>query len=101
MTYDHELTLIGVMYDKDEWGNQIEITTERTILCSLQSVKRNEFYNASVSGHKPELVFIIHSYEYDNEQKVRFEGKEYNVIRNYRKSFEEMELICEAVIGNG
>ena len=109
MTYDQELTLIGEEYPLDEYGNpatdengnQIIIETETVILCGLKSVSRNEFYNAAVSGLRPEFVFVIHTFEYSGEGKVEFEGVRYKVIRAYQKSTEEMELTCERVIGDG
>lgn len=101
MTFDNELKLIGIKYEQDEWRNKVEVRAEKTVLCNLESVTRNEFYNASVTGYKPELIFVMHAYEYDNEQKVEYEGKEYKVIRTYRRNFEELELICGEVLGNG
>lgn len=80
MTYDYELTLIG---DK-----------ETTILCGKKSVGRNEFYSAAQAGLKPEIIFIVHDYEYNGEEKIRFEGKIYKVIKTYSVSFEEVELTC-------
>lgn len=99
MTYDHELILIEQIYAEDEIGNQIAINSETTVLCRLKSVARNEFYNAAVVDMKPEAVFIVHGYEYNNEKRVRFDGTEYTVIRTYAVDFEEIELVCEKVIG--
>jgi SPP1 family predicted phage head-tail adaptor len=101
MTYDYELTLIGETYTEDEIGNQIPVEIETVILCGLKSVSRNEFYNAAVNDLKPERVFVIHPYEYDNQKKVEFEGERYRVIRTYQKDIEEMELIVEKVAGDG
>lgn len=70
------------------------------IFCNVKSVSKNEFYNAATAGLKPSLVFIVHSYEYDNEEKVEFEGVKYNVIRTYVVNSEEIELTCEKVISN-
>lgn len=100
-TYDHELILIAQTMQEDEIGNQVPVETRTTILCSLQSIGRNEFYDAAASGLKPELMFTIHAYEYKGERQVEFEGVKYNVIRTYRANFEELELTCEKVIGNG
>ncbi|MCY8180895.1 MULTISPECIES: phage head closure protein [Bacillus] len=100
-TYDHELTLIQQDFDSDEIGNQIPTETRTTVLCSKKSVTRTEFYNAANSGAKPVLVFTVHSYEYNDQQKVEFEGRPYSVIRTYENDFEEIELTCERVIGNG
>lgn len=101
MTYDHELTLIRQEIVKDDIGNQIPKEIETTVLCGLKSVGRNEFYSAAVTGLKPELIFVIHGYEYNGEKIVKFEGKRYRVIRTYMTDFEEIELICEKVVADG
>lgn len=101
MTYDNELVLIAQEFTEDEIGNQVQIETRRTVLCNVKSVGRNEFYSAATSGLKPSIVFVIHGYEYNGEQKVEFEGVKYNVIRTYSTDFEEIELTCERVAADG
>ncbi len=101
MTYDHELTLIDYTIEYDEIGQQKKIETRTNILCAVKSIGRNEFYAAAQAGLKPEITFVIHGYEYNGEKEVEFEGQKYKVIRTYMKDFEEMELVCEKVIGNG
>lgn len=101
MTYDHELTLITQVMTGDEVGNQIPVETKKDILCGLKSIGRNEFYNAAATGLKPEITFIVHAYEYSGQRKVEFEGVTYNVIRTYEPCFEELELTCERIIGDG
>jgi len=101
MTYDHELTLITQIMTEDEIGNQIPVETKKDILCGLKSIGRNEFYSAAATGLKPEITFIVHAYEYSGQRKVEFEGVPYNVIRTYEPSFEELELTCERIIGDG
>jgi hypothetical protein len=101
MAYDHELALISQTWDEDDIGNQVSTESETVILCGLKSVGRSEFYNAAVSGLRPELVFIVHGYEYSGQKVVEFEGVRYNVIRTYAVSFEEMEITVERVAGGG
>ena len=101
VTYDHEITLIGSTVEKDEIGQYIEVPTYTPVLCGIKSIGRNEFYAAAQAGLRPEITFIIHAYEYNGEKEVEFEGPKYKVIRTYMKDFEEMELVCEKVIGNG
>lgn len=101
MTYDHELTLIDYTIEYDEIGQQKKIETRTNILCAVKSIGRNEFYAAAQAGLKPKITFVIHGYEYNGEKEVEFEGEKYKVIRTYMKDFEEMELVCEKVIGNG
>jgi SPP1 family predicted phage head-tail adaptor len=101
MTYDHEVTLINQTYTEDEIGNQIPAETESTILCGRKSVTRSEFYKAAVNDLKPEIVLVVHPYEYDGQAKVRFEGTPYKVIRTYEASLEDLELTCEKVVADG
>lgn len=101
MTYDHELTLINQTVVEDEIGNQIPVETKTIILCGLKSVGRTEFYNAALTGLKPELVFVVHGYEYNGEQVIEFEGTRYRVIRTYTTGFEEIELTVERVGADG
>lgn len=101
MTYDYELILVQQTFTEDEIGNQIPVETQTPILCGLKSVARSEFYNAAATGLRPELIFVVHGYEYNGEKKVIFEGVRYNVIRTYAVDFEEMELTCEKVAADG
>ncbi len=100
-TYDHELTLIGQTIQEDEIGNQKPVEMRTTILCALNSVGRNEFYSGAAAGLRPELVFLVHAYEYNGERIVEFEGVRYNVIRTYQTGTEEIELTVERVTGSG
>lgn len=95
--YNHEIILISSGYTEDEIGNQIPNEKRKPILCKVNSIGQNEFYNAAASDLRPELKFTIHRYEYENERKVEFEGHRYSVLRTYATGFEEIELTCERV----
>ena len=101
MRYDRELILIKQTVSEDNLGNQIIDDTKRSVLCGIKSVGRSEFYAASVEGLKPELVFTMYQFEYQDESIVEYEGQRYSVIRTYTTGFKEIELTCEKVIGNG
>ena len=96
-----ELTLKSITYTEDEIGNQIPVEIDNTVFCEVNSIGRSEFYKASLAGLKPSLIFVIKLYEYNNETKLEYENKNYNIIRTYKKNFEELELTCEKVAGNG
>lgn len=99
----NELTLIQehtITYD--DIGNPIiSEPVESIIFCEVNSITRSEFYNASMAGLKPSIVFKVHSFEYNDETKIKFDNKNYKVMRTYSKNTEELELICEKVVGNG
>lgn len=102
MTYDHEITLVGADgIIEDDIGNQIPVPIETTVLCDVGSIGRTEFYNAALTDIRPEIVFVVHGYEYNGEKKVIFEGVRYHVIRTYSNGFEEIELTCERAAGDG
>lgn len=121
MTYDHELKLIqqqgpaksldsNVSLESDvllgladtivtnEIGDPMPIESETVVLCGLKSIGRNEFYQAAANGLRPDIVFVMHGYEYSDEKTVEFEGNRYNVIRTYATSFEEVELVCSGLV---
>lgn len=98
MTYDYDLKLIRQNFIEDEIGNQISSEIKTLVYCAIKSVGRGEFYNAASNGLKPEIIFVIHNYEYNGEKEVQFEGKRYKVIRTYSSNFEEIELTCEKVM---
>jgi len=96
-----ELILIKESFTLDSIGNQIPVEIENPVFCDVKSISRSEFYNAATTGLKPSIVFIIHCYEYDDEEKIKFEDKKYKIIRTYLKSVDEIELTCEKVLANG
>lgn len=98
--WSDEITLIKETFKKDEVGNQmIDETIENVVLCDVKSTRQSEFYQAAQSNFRPEKIFIVHTYEYNNHQKVEFENVTYNIIRTYEKNYEELELICEKKAG--
>ena len=103
MTYDNELILITPgRIEEDELGNQIPIDpVETPIYCGVKSIGRTEYYNAAATGLRPEIIFVVHAYEYDEQKQIRFDGVEYRVMRTYEVDFEELELTCEKVAADG
>lgn len=79
----------------DEYGDTITISVFKTIFADKKSVKQSEFYQAHAQGLKPEIMFIIHPSEYEGKQGIKYNGKQYKVIRTYEKDSENLELICE------
>lgn len=99
--WNNELTLKSITYTEDEIGNQIPVEVNNTVFCEVNSIGRSEFYNASMAGLKPSIIFTVHPYEYNEETQIEFENKNYKVIRTYEKNTEELELTCEKVMGSG
>ena len=86
--------LIAVTHSGDP--DDVVTETSRTVFCHKVGVTRTEFYAALQNNLKPTATFIIRSIEYDSEQKLRHEGKEYLIIRTYDRGDDIMELVCQA-----
>lgn len=100
-SYDHALTLISKKTNgTDGSGNPVKKELRNDVLCKKSSETRAEFYLGAQAKLKPSIVFIVHSYEYEGQKEVEFEGARYSVIRAPELSFEETEIVCERKIAN-
>ena len=77
-----------------------EETREREVFAERGSITQAEFNAAAQKELKPEYRFIIYAFEYDGEEKIRFEGEEYYIYRTYQKpGSDRMELYTSKRIG--
>lgn len=90
--------------DVIELGVNPEITTYEQpdiptvwteVFANKKSVRQSEFYQAAGVGMKPELVFEIKSFEYQDNRYIKHEGKMYSVLRTFIKS-DIIELVVTA-----
>lgn len=89
-----------------ELGNWVETIVNyepsRTIswtkvYANEKSVRQSEYYDGVAAGRKPEIVYEIRSFEFDNHEKVRVETKIYDIVRTYKKN-EILELTLAAAV---
>lgn len=99
-----ELTLMKYVTSYNEMGDVINDKVETTVLCSVESVTRSEFYAGASHDLQPEIVFIVNKFDYNNELEVEFEGNKYDVIRTYLPKgnhnpnpmdIDRLELVCK------
>lgn len=70
--------------------------TARDVLCTVRSVGMREAYEAMGHGLRPEWVFVLsHDFEYQGEQRCRYHGVEYRVIRTYVTEADGIEITVE------
>jgi len=100
MRWSDVIKLASIVYTDNGLGDIVESLTERQVFANKTSVKRSEFYQAQAAGLKPEVVFEVRLIDYEGEKKVMYEGEEYNVIREYTKDGEIIELICNRVVSD-
>ncbi|MBJ8106009.1 MULTISPECIES: phage head closure protein [Bacillus cereus group] len=85
---------------EDDLGQveQVELFS-RQVFCRKKSVPQSEFFQAGQNGIKSSCVLIIHFFDYQEEVKVKYGEKTYNIYRTYERDDEKIELYCEVDIG--
>lgn len=93
-TFDHQIQLIGLVEGIDDEGfPTTEEKAKAPILANRLSIRSSEYWQAKQSGVKLSYVFEIHKFEYNGEEKMLYEGKEYRIERTYEKD-DYIELYC-------
>ena len=76
--------------------------SERTVMCTVESVRRSEYYNALNAGFQPEYVFkLALANDYQNERIVKFHGQKFRVVRTYLTDDDGIEITVERSDENG
>ncbi len=76
--------------------------TERMVYCTVQSVARSEYYQASNVGLQPNYVLKLSNFaEYQDELKLRFRDKVYRILRTYITQDGGIELTIQRSDING
>lgn len=101
--FDAIATLRKETYTTDAYLNQVPAYSDRDVFVHPESVRLSEFYQAAASGLKPEIVLVLANFaDYEGEKVVLFEGKEYTVLRTYRRpDRDSLELTLEEREENG
>lgn len=88
-----------IRYEKigeDNIGQPIVNTVEKEIFVSARSIGGSEFYNAGRNGLRAELSLVTSEYNYNGENEVVYDGKQYTIYRTYHADdSDEIELYLE------
>ena len=69
------------------------------VFVNKKSVRQSENYQAAAVGLKPELMFEIKSIEFDNQERLKYNDKIYEITRVYDRG-EVTELIVTTWSGS-
>lgn len=97
MYFSDKIKLIAISHTENSMGDTIETETETEVFANKKSIRQSEFYQAAATGLRPEIMFEVWSEEYSSQQRVKYDNKDYTVIRAYDKG-ELTELICQGVV---
>lgn len=95
MYWDKLATLVKVEKTDDADGYKTEKETRREVFVNKKSATRSEFYTAKQAGDKIALVLEVHGVDYEGETRIEFEGKPYDLVRDYTRAGEVIELNCK------
>lgn len=98
--WDIDITLVGKSYTPDEYGNQVAEPTETIVQAAEQKINKYEFYQAAQANIRPSRMFVVHTFEYSNEQTIIADGQKYSVIRTYPLNDDELEVYVEQKVGD-
>jgi len=98
MLWRDTVDLVSITYTENAMGDSIEIETSKTIYANKKSIRQSEFYQAAMTDLRPELMFEVRSEDYDNEPKLKFSEKKYDIIRAFSKNGEIVELTCQGLV---
>ena len=84
----------AVTEGRDADGFPKETITETTVFADVSSTKRSEFYAARQAGISLALTVKLRAADYDGQERLSYEGKEYKVERAYTEAREYYELNC-------
>lgn len=101
MEYSEIIYLISEVLGEDEIGNTItSSSTSKKCYAKKQSVRTNEFYNASMVGLTPSCEFVIKRLNYNGESELEWNNERYEIIRTIDpKNKFDIVLVCSKKIG--
>jgi SPP1 family predicted phage head-tail adaptor len=74
-------------------GEIVQTYTYRNIYANELTISQKEFYESNALGLKPELAFQIRAIDYQSDERIRYNGVIYEIIRSSKKG-EFISLIC-------
>lgn len=88
------VTLKEVTAGTDADGYPAEVITETTVYADVTSTKRSEFYAAKQIGVDLAITVKLRAADYNGQERLLFDGKEYKVERAYTAAREYYDLEC-------
>lgn len=101
MEYSEIIYLINEVMDEDDIGNVITSSfTSTKSYAKKQSVRQNEFYNATMVGLTPSCEFVVKRLNYNGQNELEWNNERYQIIRTLDpKNKFDIVLVCAKKIG--
>lgn len=101
MEYSEIIYLINEVQGQDAIGNEVVSSfTSTKCYAKKQSVRTNEFYNATMNGLTPSMEFVVKRLNYNGQDEIEWNNTRYQVIRTIDpKNKFDIVLVCAKKIG--
>lgn len=104
----HDIAFLPIVTEtKDELLQPIRKTVyDRRVFVEKSSQPRQEFFQLESTrggqvGLRRSCVLIVNTFEYAEEETVKFGDRIYTVYRTFERKDEKTELYCEERAGHG
>lgn len=91
--FDDQIQLVALTHEIVD-GFAVEHQTRTEVWADRKSVTRAEYYQATQSGVKADIVFTVNAIDYDGQSVVVCDDVEYDVIRTYQSELDHIDLTC-------
>lgn len=92
MNLAEKISLLTSEYVQDELGQWSETQTKTDVFAIVSSVTMSEFFQAGMQGMKPEYRMTVWMNEYDGQENLEYNEKNYTIYRTYRRDDGRIEL---------
>lgn len=82
----------------DERNDPVITKTEKLVYVDEKGVTQTEFYQSKAQDLKPSFRFEMRRIDYEGEERLKYNDKEYDIIRTFAKNKDFIELICQGVV---
>ena len=101
MEYTEIIYLVNKVLEEDEIGNTITSSSSTTkCYAKKQSLRTNEFYNATMVGITPSCEFVVKRLNYNGQNELEWNNERFEIIRTVDpKNKFDIVLVCAKKIG--
>ena len=99
--FSKTIELVDISYKgTDKYGNTKIEEVKTKLFCNETAVSRREFYDAGNVGYKVSYNIVLNDFEYKNQPKAIYKGKEYSILKSYPLPNGAIEITLAERIGN-
>lgn len=92
--------LLTDTYTQNEYGVMEKETTKSKVFVKVSSVTSQEWFEGGRNGLNPQYRFEMFAHDYNDEEVIEYNNKQYTIYRTFNKTVDLIELYTELKKGN-